>query len=201
MRIVERRDIVLATLDEPIVGGQDTRYRGHEDGVCGHEPHKGLCGSQDDPRTQGPAAKEGDKNHAATDVEPLGRYGSYVVGEGNTVGTNVDTDLCKEPDERTEEGSRSPTRVILPFVDDINWVPKRLPINLLGSPCGDNTKDANNRFEEGNCWKLPEICTFCFAESREVGNVDCQCSVTPVTDVYISDIRDNKVTRSASSRG
>lgn len=173
-RVIQRRHVVPPALDDPVVAHEDPGDGRHEDRVRAHEGQEARRGRHDDPRTQGPAAEQGDQHDAPPDAEPLRRERRRVVGERDRVRADVDGDLREEPQARGEEGCRATAGGGrgLPRCDDLEGRPVGGAVDLCRGARGDDAADADEGLEQGDEGQLPELGAAGAGEAGEVGDVD-----------------------------
>ena len=172
IRVIQRRDIDILFLNEPVIGSQDARDGSEEDGVAAHESEEGFRGRQDLPGDDDPATDEGGDNAAALDVDVAREEDREVVGGGDGVCGDVRANLGDVPTCRCEESCGS-TAVAArePFGDDVKGVPDQCSVNDAGCGSGDDTDDRAEREDDGEEGKLDELAFGGFSISREIGDV------------------------------
>ena len=122
--VVERGNVDVLLLHQPVIGGEDAGDGGEEDGVSAHEREERLRRREDLPGHNHPASDDGGEHASPLDVDVAGEEDGEIVGRGDGVGGDVRADLCDIPRCCGEEGSSaSAVAGVKPFANDIQRIP------------------------------------------------------------------------------
>ncbi|KAJ8105477.1 hypothetical protein OPT61_g10154 [Boeremia exigua] len=139
VRLVQRKRVVLARVDQPKVKDHDRRNGSEEDGVRDHEVEEAPCAREDLPGDQGPRHDRADEL-ASPDVDEARKQRRQIVRRGQRVGGDVDAQRGQSEAEGPEEAARA----VVPVRDQRDRVPVELAV-LDGA--GRRGRDADERDE------------------------------------------------------
>lgn len=96
-RVVELGNVVLLSLHDEEVGGEDGSDGGENDRVGAHEANEGSGGGEDLPGSESPNSDEDGEDLATKDVDPAREEGGEIVGRGDGVSSDVGSNVSESP--------------------------------------------------------------------------------------------------------
>lgn len=139
----------MLTLDNPVVGGNNTSHGSKENSITTHEGQESGGGVQNLPRYNNPATDDSRKHATSLDVNVFRAENRHIVGSGtrqvsvrfntkfwlkkdsHAVSRDVSADLCNVPRQSRKEGRSATTVASLPVVDNVQGIPEILSIDDL----------------------------------------------------------------------
>lgn len=120
----------MLSMNDPVIGTENTSNRSKEDGISTHERQECLCGAENLPWDNYPSSDDGGDDTSTFDVDVFREEDSQVVGGGDGVRGDVRSDLGDVPGCCGEEGcGTTAVSHIKPFGDDFKRVPDQCAVD------------------------------------------------------------------------